>query len=67
MQHTILHWLLGSCLFMHTHRSRKQASLLCEVEGGGRFDVCLIMKIYSDNCHNYVYNDDDLNVDDDKD
>lgn len=38
-----------------------------EVEGSGSVDVYVIMKMYSDNCHNYGYNDDDLNVDDDKD
>lgn len=41
--------------------------MLNEAEGTGNFDVNTIMKIYSDNCHNYCDNDDDLDGDDDKD
>lgn len=41
--------------------------MFIEAKGRGRFDVNMIMKIYSDNCHNYGVNDDDLHGEDDKD
>lgn len=41
--------------------------MLNEAKGTGGFDLNMIMKIYSDNCHNYSDNDDDLDGDDDKD
>lgn len=40
---------------------------LSEAKGTGSFDANMIMKIYSDNCHNYGDNDDDIDVADDKD
>lgn len=67
MQHTVLHWLLCSCLFIHNHASRKWPSVLNEAGCRGSFDVYMIMKIYSNNCHNYNDNDDDPNADYDND
>ncbi len=41
--------------------------MLNEAKGTGTSDLNMIMKIYSDNCHNYNDNDDDLDGDDAKD
>ena len=40
--------------------------MLNEAKGAGSFDANVIMKIYSDDCHNCGVNDDDLDGDDDK-